>query len=341
MIAWAGNKPGRIVNMSLRSKSGAYALILTVVLAGCSGSAASSTSTTTSTTAAPATSTTTTSSTLAAAAVSIIAAPVKVAHTADGSVGYREVGAGPPLVLIQGYSGTMDAWEPTFVDALGRAHTVVIFDNAGIGKTSALPAPLTITAMANQTAAFIETLKLGRADVLGWSMGGMIAQALAVLHPSLVRRLVLCATLPGNGKATFPTAAASKQLTDASASNLNALLGLLFPADQAKAKAEFIRQITEFPHFYVAPSAVTTAQLGALGSWLTGKEAAGLHISQIAAPTLIGDGLDDELVPTANDHELAQVIKGSNLVLYPDSGHAFLFQYESSFLKRIEAFLGD
>jgi pimeloyl-ACP methyl ester carboxylesterase len=172
-------------------------------------------------------------------------------------------------------------------------------------------------------------------------MGGMIAQALAVLHPSLVRRLVLCATLPGNGKATFPSAAASRQLTHASASNLNALLDLLFPADQPKARAEFIQQITEFPHFYVAPSAVTAAQLGALGSWLTGKETAGQHISQIAAPTLIGDGLEDELVPTANDHELAQVIKGSSLVLYPDSGHAFLFQYESSFLKRIQEFLGD
>jgi pimeloyl-ACP methyl ester carboxylesterase len=319
------------------SWSGVWGLGFVVALAGCAASSATTGGSTTST---PTTTSTTTSTTLLASAVSIVTAPVKVARTPDGSVGYREVGAGPPLVLIMGYSGSMDAWEPSFVDALGRAHRVVIFDNAGIDKTSALPAPLTITAMANQTAALIESLHLGRPDVLGWSMGGMIAQALAVLHPALVRRLVLCATLPGNGKATLPSASAGAALTDPSKAK-GGILDLLFPADQHAAAAAYTKQILEFPHFYLAPAATTRAQLGALGSWLGGKETAGQHIGQIAAPTLVADGLEDELVPTANDRELVHVIKGSNLALYPDSGHGFFVQYEARFVLRLEAFLDD
>ena len=136
---------------------------------------------------------------VAARPVSIISAPVRVAHTTMGAVGYRVLGSGPPVVLIMGYGGTMEAWDPEFVDALSQHHRVVIFDNAGIGDTSSLSTPLTIDAMANQTSALIDTLGLGKPDVLGWSMGGMIAQALAVEHPSQVGRLVLCATFPGTG----------------------------------------------------------------------------------------------------------------------------------------------
>ena len=131
---------------------------------------------------------------------SVVSAPVRVAHTRLGAVGYRVVGSGPPLVLIMGYGWTMEDWDPRLVHALARHNRVVMFDNSGVGRTQALPEPLTIDAMANQTSALIDTLGLGRPDVLGWSMGGMIAQALAVLHPAQVRRLVLCATYPGTGR---------------------------------------------------------------------------------------------------------------------------------------------
>jgi pimeloyl-ACP methyl ester carboxylesterase len=119
---------------------------------------------------------------------SVASAGVQVAHTALGTVGYRVIGSGPPLILIMGYAGTMETWEPQFVDTLAKRNRVVIFDNAGIGSTQALASPLTIDAMADQTSALIDALGLGRPDVLGWSMGGMIAQALAVLHPDQVRR---------------------------------------------------------------------------------------------------------------------------------------------------------
>jgi pimeloyl-ACP methyl ester carboxylesterase len=90
--------------------------------------------------------------------------------------------------------------EPDFVDALAAHHRVVVFDNAGVGGTAGLPAPLTISAMAGQTSALITALRLGRPAVLGWSMGGMTAQALAVLHPDQVSRLVLAATQAGTGR---------------------------------------------------------------------------------------------------------------------------------------------
>ena len=131
---------------------------------------------------------------------SVVSSPVRVAHTSLGTVGYRIVGSGTPLVMIMGYPLTMEYWNPRFVDALARHYRVVIFDNAGIGDTQRLPGPLTIDAMARQTGALIDALHLSRPAVLGWSMGGMIAQALAVLDPSQVSRLVLGATFPGNAR---------------------------------------------------------------------------------------------------------------------------------------------
>jgi hypothetical protein len=120
--------------------------------------------------------------TIRASVISIVSVPVRIARTSMGAVGYRIFGSGPPLLLIMGYGGTMETWDPRFVDALSQNHRVVMFDNTGVGDTQALPTPLTIDAMANQTSALIETLGLKKPDVLGWSMGGMIAQALAVEH---------------------------------------------------------------------------------------------------------------------------------------------------------------
>ncbi|MGH9055660.1 MAG: alpha/beta fold hydrolase [Acidimicrobiales bacterium] len=260
------------------------------------------------------------------------------AHTADGDVGYRTEGHGSPLVLIMGYSGSMDAWEPSFVDALARNHQVVVFDNAGIGKTAGLPAPLTITAMANQTAALITALHFSRADVLGWSMGGMIAQALAATHPGLVDHLVLCATLPGNGRGTPPSASAVQQLVNAG-NNPAAALGLLFPPSQTAAQQRYVAGIVGYPGYYEAPAKVDAAQLGTLSGWVSGKEPAGARIGSISSPTLVADGTADVLVPVANDHTLVADIPGAQLVLYPGAGHAFMFQDEAAFLARLRSFL--
>lgn len=264
---------------------------------------------------------------------SVVSAAVRTTRTTMGTVGYRVVGSGPPLVMIMGYAGTMELWDPRFVDDLARHFRVVIFDNAGIGQTQALPVPLTIDAMADQTSALIDALRLGRPNVLGWSMGGMIAQALAVRHPAQVNRLVLCATFPGTGGAVAPAQAAVKALTSSNPGPY------LFPADQGKAWQAFTAATSAYPAASPVPAAVVAAQKGAVLEWFAGSDPAGPLTSTISAPTLIADGTVDRIDATPNDHALAQLIPGSRLMLFPDAGHAFLFQEVRPVTALIESFL--
>lgn len=268
-----------------------------------------------------------------ASASSVVSAPVQLAHTTAGLVGYRIVGSGPPLVLVMGYAGTMEVWDPRFVDALAKHYRVVIFDNAGVGQTQALPAPLTIDAMADQTSALIGALGLGRPDVLGWSMGGMIAQALAVRHPAQVRRLVLCATWPGTGTAVVPSQPAVQALTSSNPGPY------LYPADQSAAWDAFVAAISSYPAASSVPAAVIADQGNASLRWFAGTDPAGRGTATIDVPTLIADGTADRIDATTNDHALAKLIRGSRLVLYPDAGHAFLFQEGTPFTSLIESFL--
>jgi len=265
---------------------------------------------------------------------SVVSSPVRVAHTSLGTVGYRIVGSGPPLVMIMGYPATMEDWDPRFVDALARHFRVVIFDNAGIGATHRLPGPPTIDAMARQTGALIHTLRLSRPDVLGWSMGGMIAQALAVLYPSQVRRLVLCATFPGTG-ATVP----STTITALTRLEPQQVKTVLFPPSQTKAYNAYAAAISGYPPATVPSKAVLAAQRRAVTQWWTGKDPAGRKTAAISAPTLIADGAADWVDPVANARALARLIPAARLVLYPDAAHAFLFQDATHFAAVVESFL--
>jgi pimeloyl-ACP methyl ester carboxylesterase len=268
--------------------------------------------------------------------VSVVSAPVKIVHTAMGTVGYREVGSGPPLVMIMGFSGTMATWDPRLVDALAHDYEVVIFDNAGIGHTQELPAPLTIDEMAEQTSALITTLGLGKPDVLGWSMGTMIAQALAVLHPTQVNRLVLCAGYPGTGTVE-PSQKAIDALTTGTPAQASAVL---YPANQRSAATGYAISVSDWPTTPGAPAAVVAAQEKAITTWWKGADPAGQRTSTISAPTLIADGSLDRLDPQANSHRLQTLISGSQLSFYPDAGHAFLFQDETMLVPKVESFLG-
>ncbi len=277
-----------------------------------------------------------TGSTTRIAAFSVTSAPVRVARTRLGPVAYRVVGTGQPLVLITGYGGTMEGWDRRLVDTLARHHRVVIFDNAGIGDTQAREAPLSIDARANQTSALISALGLTRPAVLGWSMGSMIAQALAVLHPAQAGRLILCASFPGNGQATRP----SQQAIAALGGSQQKAMADLFPADQTGAQNSYLAAISAYPSAAGAPAAVVTAQGRAVDQWWAGSDPAGRETTRIAVPTLIADGTEDRLDPLANSHALAGLISGARLVLYPDAGHAFLFQEQAAFVPLVESFLG-
>ena len=272
----------------------------------------------------------------AGAPKSITGAPVRTADTARGEIGYRSVGKGPPLVMIMGLSGTMDAWQPSFVDALARNRRVITFDNAGIRRSTLGPAPLTISKMADNTAALMRTLKLKRADVLGWSMGGMIAQSLAARHPKLLRRLVLCATAPGDGHGTIPDPAALREL-----GNPTGAAGLLFPPGQDALTADYIRDIAAYPNFMPqAPPDVSTLQFGASGTWLSGQDPSGRKPRRLKLPVLIGGGELDRALPVANQRYLARVIPNARLKVYADAAHGFFIQHRRDFVRRVQRFLG-
>lgn len=269
-------------------------------------------------------------------AVSIASAPVQIAHTPLGAVAYREIGTGPPLLLITGFGGTMESWDPRFVNALAQHYRVIIFDNAGIGKTERLPAPLTIDAMADQTSALLDTLGLARPDALGWSMGSMIAQALAVRHPNQVHRLVLCAAYPGNGTTIRPSRA---ELNAFESGDPPKVMAALFPADQTAAQNTYLAAISSYPPAPSPPADVVSAQKSAVDTWWNGTDPAGRTAATIAVPTLVADGTVDQLNPTANSYALVNLIPGAKLYLYADAGHAFLSQDQAPFVALIESFL--
>jgi pimeloyl-ACP methyl ester carboxylesterase len=266
---------------------------------------------------------------------SIVDVPVLVISTSEGDVGYRLYGQGPPLVLIMGYAGSMEVWDPHFIDQLARHFRVVIFDNAGIGRSAVLQ-PLSIDTMADQTSALITALHLGTPDVLGWSMGSMIAQALAIRHPGQVHRLVLCATYPGTGNVLKPS---QKDIAALTGTNPAAAQADLFPTDQSIAAAAFSGSLAAYPASQSTPKSVIAHQASAILAWWDGRDSTGHAADRIDVPTLVADGADDRIDTVANDRAVAGQIPGSRLVLFPDAGHAFLFQEGAAFTFLVRTFL--
>src|SRR5580704_9894735 len=268
----------------------------------------------------------------------VLTAPIRVVRTSSGTVAYRELGSGPALLLITGADASMDGWPPSFVNALAAHHKVVVFDNAGVGRTSAVSAPasLSITAMASQTSALISALRLHRPAVLGWSMGGMIAQALAVSHPAQVSRLILAATAAGTGKA-LPLPPYTFTVFSLSYSKQAAQL---FPRNQAAAARAYLNAVGQYPGFYGASAATIHSQNLAVHQWMAGQDAAGRLVGDIRVPALVAGGTRDQFIATANDRLLASSVPGAKLLLFDDAGHAFWFQDAARFIRAVETFIG-
>jgi len=266
----------------------------------------------------------------------VLTAPIRLVGTTDGTVAYRELGSGPALLLITGADASMDGWPASFVDALAAHHEVVVFDNAGVGRTTSVSAPasLSVTAMASQTSALISALRLGRPAVLGWSMGGMIAQALAVSHPAQVSRLILAASAAGTGKAVpLPPSAAVFRL------NPEQIEASLFPKNQAAAARAYLNAIQQYPGSYGVSAATFHSQYLAAERWLAGQDAPGHLVADIRMPTLVADGTADQYTGPVNARLLASTVPGAKLLLYDDAGHGFLFQDAARFTRAVEIFI--
>lgn len=191
--------------------------------------------------------------------------------------------------------------------------------------------------MAAQTSALISTLRLGRPDILGWSMGGLVAQSLAVTQPRQVHRLVLAATQAGTGEAAAVPSADQALLESGNAA---AAIRLLFPTDQEAAAQRYVAGILTYPDAYTVPMAVRVEQQEAVDRWIAGDDPSGRDPGEIRAPTLVADGTEDALNPISNDRMLARLIRRAHLDLYPGAGHGFLFQDAKQFVAELTAFLG-
>jgi pimeloyl-ACP methyl ester carboxylesterase len=263
-------------------------------------------------------------------------APVRAVHVSWGRVGYRSVGHGPALVLLGGGGGTaapsIDDWPPLLVNRLARTHRVLAMDYEGVGRTTLRRGTIGIDRLADDTAGFIRAMHLRRVDVLGWSMGGMVAQALAIRHPRLVRRLVLCSTALGDGTAR-PQEVSGQPKYPAQ---------WLFPfnsKNRARAAA-FERAVHSYPHYYEGSQKIAYAEGLAIYLWLQGNVQDGHDAGQIAAPTLVGGGKHDVLLPIPDSRDVARAIHHAKLKLYSDAAHGFLVQHPVDWSRRVDRFLG-
>jgi len=260
--------------------------------------------------------------------------PKKV-HVGDIDIAYNMFGKGEVLVLIPGSSMTMDEWEPNVLNRLASNHTVIIFDNRGIGKTTAGNKTWSIEQFANDTAGLLDALKIEKpVDVLGFSLGGFIAQELTLMHPQKVTKLILYASSCA-GKATIPpqiSPTAMKSMMSGNASKDTFLSGL-FPKEWIKANAAYVQKFLSLMTLPPKESMQHQAEVGL--NWKGTCDT----LSSITKPTLIITGTDDVTSPPANSLILAQKIPGAWFVQIQGGGHGAMYQYPDTFSRILLTFL--
>ena len=259
---------------------------------------------------------------------------------------YRRFGGSPGLLLLllQHFTGTLDNWDPALTDALAEGRELILFDNAGIGRSSG-SVPTTVAGMAKHAAAFLDGLGLDTCDVLGFSLGGMVAQQMVLDRPTVFRRLILVGTAPRGGEDIMhlEKPRLAKHLQDPSNKGYSVLQKIFFtltPSGQA-AGASFVERLAERKEDLdgVSGTEVADAQMAAFRDWerFTGERFADLRT--IRHPTLVVNGVHDEMIPVVNSYRLVENLPNAVLLTYPDAGHGSLFQYHDSFAHQAAAFL--
>ncbi|QCP52995.1 alpha/beta hydrolase [Trinickia violacea] len=258
---------------------------------------------------------------------------------------YRRFGnpAGVPLVMNIHFTGTMDHWDPAVTDGLAQGREVVLFNNAGISSSSGT-VPESIEEMAANTAAFIRALGLEQVDVLGFSMGGLIAQTLAIAEPTLVRRVILVGTGPRSGEGMASLTPEAQEIFGAAYAEPDHLwLRVHFSPSEASQAAgrEFLarfRRRTE-NRDPAASDTVAPAQLAALAKWGKPQDNPYAYLSALRQPTLVVNGDNDVIIYTVNSLILRKHIPDAQLILYPDANHGSLYQYPERFVEDVSRFL--
>jgi pimeloyl-ACP methyl ester carboxylesterase len=273
----------------------------------------------------------------------------KKVRVGDIDVAYKIFGKGKPLLLIAGFSMTMDMWDPNMLNRLSSNHTVVVFDNRGIGQTTTGndPQKFSISQFANDTAGFLAAMRSdGRdsgsnnsnnnqpIDILGLSLGGFIAQEFALTYPDKVDRLILLVSSCG-GKESIPpqlSPEAFRSMVSGNASK-DLFLSTLFPKEWINENIDYIEKNFVFPMGKISPQNLLL-QSQAAGNW----EACD-RLSNISDPTLVVAGTEDITAPPANSVMMAERIPGAWLVQIRGGGHGLIFQYPNEFSEILETFL--
>lgn len=259
------------------------------------------------------------------------------------TIAYAELGEGPPLLLLNGTASPMSEWDPALLGALAENHRVIVLDYPGLGLSGPAPSRWTFEDGADWISAFIDAVSPGKpVDVFGWSMGGFIAQRLAVQHARQVRRLVLASTNPGGDAAVLGPAWVQRADSRGTVADY---LKSNYPAGKRDLGRDFIRRLDtavgtrRYPDELV-PRRTVKAMVGAEDPWLRSNTNM-LQLSRIVAPTLVITGAQDVITPPANIRRIANRIPGAKLTLIPDAGHSFLFQDPDRIARVINTFLTD
>ena len=252
------------------------------------------------------------------------------------------VPGGMPLVMLQHFRGNLDNWDPALTDALAREREVILVDFPGVGGSTGEFGP-TIADTARRMIAFLTALELSEADVLGFSIGGFVAQEIALIRPALVRRLVLAGTGPKGGPGMHgwrEDIAAAARLNQSTA---DSLLHIFFAStDSSRAKGrEFLGRFMARKADRDEPSSLAArdAQYDAIVEWGIPDHGGLQRLSAIRCPTLIIQGDSDVLIPTRLSHLMAGLIPDAQIRIYPDAAHAFLFQEPEQVAADVNAFL--
>jgi pimeloyl-ACP methyl ester carboxylesterase len=248
----------------------------------------------------------------------------------------------PPLVCLQHFRGNLDSWDPALVDRLARNREVILLDNRGVaGSTGVVPD--NVTDMARDALAFIDALGLREVDILGFSLGGYVAQELTLLRPRLVRRLVLAGTAPQGGPDLHRWSDTVFALATADQPTAEDLLSLFFsPSEDSRAKgAEYLQRAYQRQADRDAPTDLATrdAQLAAITAWGIPDTSKLERLAGITQPTLVANGDDDRMMHTKNSRLLAERLPNAELRIYPDANHGFLDQYPEQFADDVVEFL--
>ena len=271
-------------------------------------------------------------------------APTRTIDVNGVPFAYRELGvvSAVPVVFLHHLTAVLDDWDPSVIDGIATKHRVIAFDNRGVGASGS-SVPHTIDEMGRDAIAFIRALGLRQVDLFGFSLGGGVAQMVALQAPELVRRIVLAGTGPkGGGGISEIIKVTSIAYAKAALTLKDPRHFLFFPrnAEGKRAAAEYFARLKERTE-----GRDKRISLQAMGAQLKAIRAAGLSapddLSKITAPVLIANGDNDLMVASSNSADMARRIPNARLVIYPDSGHGGVFQHHRSFVPEVLRFLGE